>query len=92
MSGNKGGTKNPKKISGHTQTSHFGHFSIVPCRAFAEKFELGKTRYFVAILRFATIHALFGDLWAKKVPFWVKNSVSWARSALLRYMLHIILS
>ena len=34
-------------------------------------------RYFVAI------YTLFGDLWAKKVPFWVKNSVSWARSALL---------
>ena len=34
-------------------------------------------------LRFIAIYALFGDLWAKKVPFWVKNSVSWARSALL---------
>ena len=34
-------------------------------------------RYFVAI------YALFRDLRAKKVPFWVKNSVSWARSALL---------
>ena len=34
-------------------------------------------------LRFVTIYALFGDLWAKKVPFWVKNSISWARSALL---------
>ena len=34
-------------------------------------------------LRFVVIYALFGDLWAKKVPFWVKNSVSWARSALL---------
>ena len=33
-------------------------------------------RYFVAI------YALFGDLWAKKVPFWVKNSGSWARSSL----------
>ena len=32
---------------------------------------------------FVTIYTLFGDLWAKKVPFWVKNSVSWARSALL---------
>ena len=29
-------------------------------------------------LRFVAIDALFGDLWAKKVPFWVKNSVSWA--------------
>ena len=34
-------------------------------------------------IRFVAIYALFGDLWAKKVPFWVKNSVSWARSALL---------
>ena len=34
-------------------------------------------------LRFVAIYILFGDLWAKKVPFWVKNSVSWARSALL---------
>ena len=25
-------------------------------------------------LRFVAIYALFGDLWAKKVPFWVKNS------------------
>ena len=34
-------------------------------------------------LRFVVIYALFGDLWAKKVPFWVKNSVSLERSALL---------
>ena len=34
-------------------------------------------------LRFVAISALFGDLGAKKVPFWVKNSFSWARSALL---------
>ena len=27
-------------------------------------------------LRFVAINAVFGDLWAKKVPFWVKNSVS----------------
>ena len=33
--------------------------------------------------RFVAIYALFGDLWVKKVPFWVKNSVPWARSALL---------
>ena len=38
---------------------------------------------FCSELRFVTIYALFGDLWAKKVTFWVKNSVSWARSALL---------
>ena len=34
-------------------------------------------------LRFVAIYALFGDLWSKKVPIWVKNSVSWTRSALL---------
>ena len=33
--------------------------------------------------RFVAIYALFGDLWAKRVLFWVKNGVSWARSALL---------
>ena len=38
---------------------------------------------FCCKLRFVAIYALFGDLWAKIVPFWVKNSVSWARSALL---------
>ena len=32
-------------------------------------------------LRFVAIYALFGDLWAKKCLFWVKNSVSWARVA-----------
>ena len=34
-------------------------------------------------LRLVAIYALYGVLWSKKVPFWVKNSVSWARSALL---------
>ena len=34
-------------------------------------------------LRFVAIYALFGDLWVEKVPFLAKNSVSWARSALL---------
>ena len=33
-------------------------------------------------LSFVAIYALFGDLWAKKVHFWVKNSISLARSAL----------
>ena len=37
-------------------------------------------------LRFVAIYAFFGDLWAKKVPFCVKNSVSWARCALLHGM------
>ena len=39
-------------------------------------------RFFCRELRFA-IYTLFGDLWATKVPFWVKNSATWARSALL---------
>ena len=39
--------------------------------------------FFCRELRFVANYALFGDLWAKEVPFWVKNSVSWARSALL---------
>ena len=34
-------------------------------------------------LRFVSIYTPFGDRWAKKVLFWVKNNVSWARSALL---------
>ena len=33
-------------------------------------------------LRFVGIYALFGDLWAKNVPFWVKNTITW-------YILHI---
>ena len=37
---------------------------------------------FCCELRFVAIYALFGDLLAKKVPFCVKNNVSWARSAL----------
>ena len=28
---------------------------------------------FCCELRFVAIYALFGDLWAKKVPFWVKT-------------------
>ena len=42
-----------------------------------------KHTLFCRELRFVAIYTLFGDLWAKKVTFWVKNSVSWARSALL---------
>ena len=41
--------------------------------------------------RFVAIYALFGDLWAKKVLFGVKDSVSWARNALLHgkyYIFH----
>ena len=42
-----------------------------------------KQTLFCRELKFDAIYALFGDLWGKKGPFWVKNSVSWARSALL---------
>ena len=42
-----------------------------------------KYTLFCRKLRFVAIYALSGDLWAKKVPFWIINSVSWARSALL---------
>ena len=38
-----------------------------------ENFKLEHT-LFCCELRFVAIYALFGDLWAKKVPFWVKNS------------------
>ena len=43
-----------------------------------------KIRYFVAIIRFVEIYALFGNLWAKKCCFvQVKNKFSWARNTLL---------
>ena len=42
-----------------------------------------KLTLFCLRLRFVAIYALFEDLWAKKVSFWVKNSVSCARSALI---------
>ena len=37
-------------------------------------------------LRFVAIYTLFGDLWAKKVPFWFKNSVG---QEVYYYMLYI---
>ena len=44
----------------------------------AEKFGLGQKfkpehTLFCRKLRLVGIYALFGDLWAKKVPFWVKT-------------------
>ena len=45
--------------------------------------------YFVAILRFVAIYALFGGLC---VFFWVKNSVSLARSTLLHSMYFIYIT
>ena len=42
-----------------------------------------KHTLFFRELRFVAICTLSRDLFAKKLPFWVKNSVSWARSALL---------
>ena len=44
-------------------------------------------RYFVATLRFVSILALFGRIWAKKVLLLVKNSVSWQE--VHYYMVHI---
>ena len=54
----------------------------------AEKFGLYENfkpehTLFCRELRFAAIYALFSRSFGKKVPFWVKNSVSVARSALL---------
>ena len=40
-------------------------------------------------LRFVAIYALFGDLWTKKVPFWVKNS--FLRQEVHYYMIYCIL-
>ena len=42
-----------------------------------------KHTLFCRELRFVAIYPLFGDLWAKKVSFGVKNSVFWARGGLL---------
>ena len=48
-----------------------------------ENFKLEHT-LFCRKLRFVAIYTLFGDLWdKKKCLFGSKNSVSWARSALL---------
>ena len=52
-------------------------------RAFPRKVLSSNIRYFVTIVRFFVIYAHFGRLQARKVLFWVINSVSWARSALL---------
>ena len=46
--------------------------------------------YFVAVLRFVAMYALFGYLRAKKVLFSVKKSFSWARSALLHVIYCIL--
>ena len=45
--------------------------------------------FFCRELRFVAIYTLFGDPRPKKVPVWVKNSVSWARNALLHGMYYI---
>ena len=49
-----------------------------------------KICYFVAKLRFVLIYTLFGNLRAKNVPFWVTNSVSLARIALLHGIYYIL--
>ena len=60
-----------------------GHRGPPPKSLDSDKNFKPKQTLFRRELRCVTIYALFGDLWAKQVPFWVKNSVSWARSALL---------
>ena len=45
--------------------------------------ETPSLHHFVARLRFVAIYTLFDKTLGKKVCLWVKNSVSWARIALL---------
>ena len=56
--------------------AYFTEFNLQIC-------DYAQKRHICRELRFVAIYALFGDLWAKKVPFGVKHSVSWAKSALL---------
>ena len=78
-------------LSKKNQLKQGGRSCVGARGAPAEKFGLGHSdqnfkpehTLFCRDLRFGAIYALFGDLWAKKVPFGVKNSVSWATSALL---------
>ena len=75
------------------------HTSIVVAHGFSDRFPKSlaldenlnpNIPYFVAILRLVAICALFGR---QKWLWGVKNSVSWARSALLSwYIFHIILN
>ena len=62
--------------------------------AFAKKLldsvETPSLHHFVAILRFVAIYALFDKTLGKKVRLWVKNSVSWARIALLHGIYFIL--
>ena len=46
-----------------------------------------KHTLFFRELRFVAIYALFGDLWAKKVPFWVKTVL--LRQEVHYYMVYI---
>ena len=52
-----------------------------------------KHTLFCRELRFVAIYALFfGDLWAKKVPFWVKQCFLGKKCTITWYILHILLS
>ena len=63
------------------------------CGGSSAKFFSPNICYFVAILRFLTIYALFGRLWAKYVPFWVKNIVFLGKKfTITRHILHIVLN
>ena len=46
-------------------------------------------RYFVAIIRFVAIYALFGRLWAKDVLFWVKTRAVFLGEEVNYYMVYI---
>ena len=48
--------------------------------------------YFVAILRFVTIYALFGNLWAKSASLGQKQCFLDKKCSITCYMLQIILS
>ena len=66
-----------------------GHVGPPPNILDSDKNFKPKHMLFCRDLRFVAIYALFGDFWAKKVPLRVKNSVSWAGSALLHGLKYI---
>ena len=48
--------------------------------------------FFCRKSRFVVIYALFGDLWAKKVPFGQKQCFLGKKCTITWYILHILLS
>ena len=53
-----------------------GHRGPPPKSLDSDKNFKPKHTLFCRQLRFVAIYALFEDLWAEKVPIWVKNSIS----------------